>query len=137
VADSSFAQYAKQLTVYPEADSELLFDYFRSVRYEPSANELRFTPWTSCDYTLNIAYKFGETDMSYTFNSKDGAFAVPVYRFVMSSDFVMTFTDSSGAKTLNINLYDLASFAEKGSDTRTLLTLYLAYANALGACVGG
>lgn len=136
-ADSPFAQYAKQLTVYPEADSELLFDYFRSVRYEPSANELRFTPWTSCDYTLNIAYKFGETDMSYTFNSKDGAFAVPVYRFVMSSDFVMTFTDSSGAKTLNINLYDLASFAEKGSDTCLLLTLYLAYANALGACVGG
>lgn len=135
-ADSPISQYAKKLTVYKEKDAESLFTYFRSVRYEPSANELRFTPWTSCDYTVDIAYKFGETDMAYTFVSKDGAFAIPVYRFVMSSDFAMTFTDSSGAKTLNINLYDLADFAEAGSDTRMLLTLYLAYANALAECLG-
>ena len=135
-SDSPFAEYAKELTVYHEADADLLFDYFRSVRYEPSVSELRFTPWTSCDYTVDIAYKFGDSDFSYTFVSKDGAFAIPVYRFVMSGDFVMTFTDSAGAKTLNINLYDLADFAEQGSDTRLLLTLYLAYANALSACTG-
>ena len=135
-ADSPISQYANRLTVYREEDAESLFDYFRAVRYEPTANELRFTPWTSCDYTVGITYKFGETDMAYTFNSKDGAFALPIYRFVMSSDFVMTFTDSETTKTLNVNLYDLAYFAEKGSDTRLLLTLYLAYASALGKCVG-
>ena len=134
-SDSPFAEPAKKLTVYHEADADLLFDYFRAVRYEPGVSELRFTPWTSCDYTVNIAYKFGETDMNYTFNSKDGAFAIPVYRFPMSGDFTMAFTDSKGTQTLSINLYDLANFAEEGSDTRLLLTLYLAYANALGECV--
>ena len=135
--DSLISKHAKKLKIYSEAESELLFDYFRSVRYEPSANELRFTPWTSCDYTLNVTYKFGESDMSYTFSSKDGAFAIPIYRFAMAGDFVMTFADSNGEKTLNINLYELAYFAEEGSDTRMLLTLYLAYANALSVCLGG
>ncbi len=130
--DSPLLPYVKQIKIYSEEESELLFDYFRSIRYEPFSNELRFTPWTSCDYTLNISYKYGDKTLSYAFDSKDGAFAVPVFRFGIISEFSMTFMSDNGSiKALNINLYELCDFAEEGSDTRMLLTLYLAYANAL------
>ncbi|MBQ3016512.1 MAG: hypothetical protein IJD79_07015 [Clostridia bacterium] len=130
--DSPLLPYVKQIKIYSEEESELLFDYFRSIRYEPFSNELRFTPWTSCDYTLKISYKYGDKNLYYTFDSKDGAFAVPVFRFGITSEFSMTFTSDNGSiQSLNIDLYELCDFAEEGSDTRMLLTLYLAYANAL------
>ena len=129
--ESALMPYVKNITVYEEKESELLFDYFRSIRYEPFENELRFTPWTSCDYTLDISYTYGDKLLSYSFDSKEGPFAVPVFKFDMTSDFIMVFTDSESENTLSINLYELANFAEEGTDTRMLLTMYLSYANSL------